>query len=208
MLQPLWNIFQRSDELCRDIQITYITHNTHSLLCSLFCVVNMSTLVQTKEGMSEICWMDNWRAVLRSLTKKQETSWWHHQWCSLFRFTEGRLGGDQGSTWRRLGVDLEKIKSRIKQIEQRAKCLQSSTHCSCAVARWNFFFFLFLSFIFFLPFFFLPFFFLKWWTHPQFDVVVGLSVDKRVFLYYPPPPLLATPHNTKTNFTKLTCYVE
>ena len=96
--------------------------------------VEHATLVQTKEGMSEICWMDNWRAVLRSLTKKRETSWWHHQWCSLFRFTEGRLGGDQGLTWRRLGIELEKIKSQIKQIEQRAKCLQSSTHCLCALS--------------------------------------------------------------------------
>ena len=63
--------------------------------------VNISTLVQTKEGMLEICWIDNWRAILRSLMKKWETFWWYYQWCSLFRFTEGQLEGDQGLTWRR-----------------------------------------------------------------------------------------------------------
>ena len=33
---------------------------------------NTSTLVQTKEGVSEICWMNNWRVVLRSLMKGEK----------------------------------------------------------------------------------------------------------------------------------------
>ena len=73
--------------------------------------MNMSTLVQTKEGVSEICWMDNWRVVLRSLMKSEklpndiinDVFYLDSQKVDLEE-TKGQLEGDWELTWRRSRV--------------------------------------------------------------------------------------------------------